>query len=181
MTFSKNDDDIGRTEIIQHKIETGSAHPVKQPLRRIPLHMNEGIDAQIDNMLKKDVIQPSKSPWARGIVLICKEDGSMRFCIDYRRLNDLTVNDAHPLPRIDDCLYQLAGNQWFSCIDLNSGYWQIEVEKLIEKTAFNSRRGLLEFKVMPFGLCNECTSHFLAPRGNCFNRLTMGDMSDSFR
>ena len=153
--FSEGENDIGRNGIIKHKIDTGTAHPIKQPMRRVPMHMNSEVDSQIDQMIKKDVIQPSKSPWSSGIVLVKKKDGSTRFCIDYRRLNDVTIKDAYPLPRIDDCLDQLAGNQWFACLDMNSGYWQVEVDESDrEKTAFTSRKGLYEFKVMPFGLCN---------------------------
>jgi len=153
--FSDGDSDIGRTGIIKHKIDTGDSRPVKQPLRRVPMHMNSEVDSQIEQMLEKDVIQPSRSPWASGIVLVKKKDGSMRFCVDYRRLNDITIKDAYPLPRTDECLNQLAGNSWFSCLDLNCGYWQVEVDETDrEKTAFTSRKGLFEFKVMPFGLCN---------------------------
>ena len=117
--------------------------------------MNEEADKQIDEMLKKDVIQPSSSPWASGIVMITKKDGSKRFCVDYMKLNDITIKDAHPLPRIDASLDQLSGAEWFSCLDLNSGYRQVEVDsKDRAKTAFVSRQGQIEFKVMPFGLCN---------------------------
>ena len=117
--------------------------------------MNAEADKQIDEMLKKDVIQPSSSPWASGIVMVTKKDGSKRFCVDYRKLNDITVKDAYPLPRIDAALDQLSGAGWFSCLDLNSGYWQVEVDEADRaKTAFVSRRGLFEFKTMPFGLCN---------------------------
>ena len=154
-TFSKTDEDLGRTGIIRHKINTRDAHPIKQPLRRLPVHMNDEADKQIDEMLKKDVIQPSSSPWASGIVMVTKKDGSKRFCVDFRKLNDITVKDAYPLPRIDASLDQLAGAKWFSCLDLNSGYWQVEVDENDRtKTAFVSRKGLYEFKVMPFGLCN---------------------------
>ena len=153
--FSKNDADLGRTGIIQHKIPTGQTQPIKQPPRRVPVNMNKEVDEQIQDMLDKDVIQPSKNPWASSIVLVKKKDGTQRFCVDYRRLNDVTVKDAYPLPRIDESLDQLIGNQWFSCLDTNSGYWQVEMaDSDREKTAFNSRRGLYEFKAMPFGLCN---------------------------
>ncbi|MCG8048996.1 MAG: reverse transcriptase domain-containing protein, partial [Candidatus Thiodiazotropha endolucinida] len=157
--FSENDDDIGRTGVLKHKIPTADALPIKQPLRRVPYHMQKEMDDQIENMLKKDVITPSKSPWASGIVLVKKKDGSKRFCVDYRRLNDVTIKDAYPLPRIDESLDQLAGSKWFSCLDMNAGYWQVELDpEDRKKTAFISRKGLFEFKVLPFGLCNAPAS-----------------------
>ena len=117
--------------------------------------MQDEVDRQIDLMLENDIIQPSASPWASAIVLVKKKDGSRHFCIDYRCLNDVTVKDAYPLPRIDESLDQLAGSKWFSCLDLSAGYWQVEVEpEDRQKTAFITRRGLFEFNVMPFGLCN---------------------------
>ena len=153
--FSESDNDIGRTGIIKHRIPTGDAHPIKQRPRRVPVHMNEEIDKQLENMLKENVIQPSTSPWASSIVMVKKKDGSNRFCVDYRKLNDITIKDAYPLPRVDESLDQLTGSKWFSCLGLNSGYWQVETDPTDrEKTAFTSRRGLFEFTVMPFGLCN---------------------------
>ena len=153
--FSKDDADLGRTGIIKHKIPTGQTQPIKQPPRCVPVNMNDEVDTQIQDMLDKDVIQPSKSPWASSIVLVKKKDGTQRFCIDYRRLNDITIKDAYPLPRIDESLDQLLENQWFSCLNMNSGYWQVDMDDSDrEKTAFNSWKGLYEFKVMPFGLCN---------------------------
>ena len=119
--------------------------------------MNEEIDQQIDNMHQKDIIQPSKNPWASAIVMVKEKDGSSRFCLDYRKLNDVTIKDAYPLPRIDESLDQLAGSTWFSC--LNVGYWQVETDPQDkEKTAFTSRKGLFEINVMPFGLCNVPTT-----------------------
>ena len=81
----------------------------------------------LDNMLQKNLISPSKSPWAAPIVLV-KKDGTSRFCVDYRRINVMTRKDAYPLPRVDDILETLAGSLLFSVLDLASGYWQMEVK-----------------------------------------------------
>ena len=89
------------------------------------------------------------------MVLVKKKDGSIQFCVDYRKLNEVTIKVAYPLPRIDDSLDTLAGAYCFSTLDLASGYWQVEVSNEDkEKTAFAMHQGLYQFRVMPFGLCN---------------------------
>ena len=89
------------------------------------------------------------------VLLVTKKDGGTRFCVDYHHLNIATVKDAYPLPRIDDMLDMLAGRQWFSTLDLASGYWQVSLSQEARiKTAFAIHSGLFQFKVMPFGLCN---------------------------
>ena len=88
-------------------------------------------------------------------MLVKKKDGTTRFCVDYRKVNDVTRKDAYPIPRVDDTLDTLSGSAWFTTLDLKSGYWQVEVaEEHREKTAFCTQEGLFEFNVMPFGLCN---------------------------
>ena len=94
-TFSSADSYLGRTGIIKHRIPTGNASPIKQPMCRVPVHMQEEVNKQLDMMLENNIIQPSMSPWVSGIVLGQKMDGTKRFCIDCRRLNDVTVKDAY--------------------------------------------------------------------------------------
>ena len=153
--FAASQSDFGRTGEVHHEISTGNAPPIRQRVRRIAPSQRAEAKKLLKEMLEKDVIQPSSSPWASPIVLVSKKDGSTRFCVDYRKLNSLTRKDAYPLPRVDDTLDTLAGAKWFTTLDLISGYWQVEMScKDREKTAFCTPEGLFEFKVMPFGLCN---------------------------
>jgi hypothetical protein len=106
-------------------------------------------------MEQQGIVQKSISPWASPVVIVDKKGGDKRICIDYRKLNAVTKTDAYPLPRIDDTLESFRESQWFSTLDLASGYWQVAVDKDdIEKTAFITPFGLYEFIVMPFGLKN---------------------------
>ena len=106
-------------------------------------------------MLQNGIIEPSVSPWSSPIVLVEKKDHSTRFCVDYRALNDVTRKDSYPLPNIQDCFDALGGTEWFSSIDLQSGYWQLGMSPSdAPKTAFTCSEGLFQFKVLPFGCCN---------------------------
>ena len=107
------------------------------------------------DMLERGAIQYSTSPWASPVILVKKKDGKQRFCIDFRKLNQVTTRDVYPIPRIDDCLHALGGNAFFSTFDLFAGYWQITMSEADRhKTAFIVDGGLYEFNVMPFGLTN---------------------------
>ncbi|UYV66779.1 hypothetical protein LAZ67_4002838, partial [Cordylochernes scorpioides] len=140
---------------IKHKIDTSDYPPVRQRPYRVSPAERRVIQSEVEKMMGAKIIRPSSSPWASPVILVKKKDGSLRFCVDYRRLNKITKKDVYPLPRIDDALKTLSGSRYFSTMDMRSGYWQIEVDdKDREKTAFITPDGLYEFNVMPFGLCN---------------------------
>ena len=147
--------DLGKADCIRHSIHTGNSAPIRQPVRRLSPQQRNEVCKLLEDMLRNGVIEESRSPWASPIVLVRKKDGSTRFCVDYRRVNAVTRKDAYPLPRVDATLDALGGSQWFSTLDLISGYWQVEIEEADHpKTAFSTTEGLYQFKVMPFGLCN---------------------------
>ena len=153
--FSLEEGERGETDLVQMDINTGDAKPKRQPARRMPPIVRQEVARLLEQMQRNGVIEPSKSPWASPIVLVRKRDGSHRFCVDYRGLNSVTVPDSFPLPHIDDLLDQLGESNYFSTIDLASGFLQIRMRPAAqEKTAFVVPQGLFEFRVMPFGLAN---------------------------
>ncbi|CAM4850710.1 unnamed protein product, partial [Rotaria magnacalcarata] len=146
----------GRTNKIQHhiNIQPGNKPRNSAPYRYSPAR-HQVIGSNLKEMLQEGIITPSKSPWASPVILAPKKDGSMRFCIDYRKLNAITTRDAYPIPRIDDTLYALHQSQFFSTLDLRAGYWQVEMDTASRAlTAFATHKGLFECTVMPFGLTN---------------------------
>ena len=152
--FALSEFDLGHTSVVKHTIPLiEGTTPIKQRPYRVPYKLQEECRRQVKNMVDHGVIRPSISPWIAPVVLVKKKDGSVRFCVDYRKLNAVTVKDTYPLPRIDEMLDKLGKSKFFSTIDLASGYWQIEIaEEDREKTAFSTGEGLYEFNVLPFGL-----------------------------
>ena len=153
--FVKKDGKTGNTDWVEHGVNVQGAPPLKTSYHGVPRAKQEIADEHVDKMLEQGVIEPSDSPWSFPTVLVTKKDGSIRFCVDYRRLNALILKDAYNLPRIDETLNTLGGAEWFCTMDLASGYWQIKMrEEDKPKTAFMTRKGLFQFRVMPFGLTN---------------------------
>lgn len=153
--FSKSDTDLGHFKAVYHHIVTRTDEAIKSRMRRTPLHFEREEEANLKKMLDAGVIVESSSDYAHPVCLVRKKDGNVRWCIDMRALNSVTVKDCFPLPRIEQCLDTLSGNKYFSTLDLASGYWQIEIAPEDQKkTAFITKFGLFEHKMMCFGLCN---------------------------
>ena len=154
--FAQHDNDLGHTTLVTHKIPLVDETPIKQKVCRIPHGMFEEVKKQIEQMLKTKVIRPSHSSWNSNIVLALKKDSTWRLCTDLRSLNSRTIKDSYSIPRLEDTLDKLAGANFFSCIDLKNGYWQVEIEESDKhKTAFSvPGSGFYEYNKMIFGLCN---------------------------
>lgn len=151
--------DIGHTNLIKHRIITTDKIPVKKRAYKVSRDKQQFIGTEIKELLAKEIIRPSISPWASPVVIVPKKDGGSRFCIDYRGLNMKTHLDAYPMPQIPDILESLHGAAVFTTLDLKSGYWQMEMEAdSIQKTAFVTSSGLFEFLRLPFGLKNSAAS-----------------------
>jgi hypothetical protein len=152
--FSYGSKRLGRTNETIMSIETGNAPPISQAPYRASPEGRKIIDETLAELLADDVIEESDSPWASPAILV-RQKGKDRFCIDYRKINDVTKADQYPIPRIDDILSQFAGKAYFSTFDANKGFHQIEIApEDREKTAFRKHRGLHQYKRMPFGLKN---------------------------
>ena len=157
MVFSRNDEDIGRLDKKYgvHDIKLVEETPIKQRPYKTPYAKECIINESVRKMQTMKVVEPTDSNWASPIVLVKKPDGSERFCVDYRRLNAITIKDRYPMPNIESKLNKLHGCKYFTSLDCTSGYWQIQVsERAKNLIAFATNQGLFTFNYMPFGLCN---------------------------
>jgi hypothetical protein len=144
-----------RTRDIKHEVDTGDAKPINLSYYPLSKEHRDEQERQIKALIAQGLIQPSRSPWGFPVLFVSKPGGKWRMCIDYRLLNNVTVKDAYPLPRIQDCLDMIGSARCLSKFDLTQGYYQVEMQPdSIHKTAFNTRSGKYEFRAMPFGLTN---------------------------
>ena len=154
--FSKLKADIGCCNFVEHEIEIeeGSV-PHREGARRMTPNTSEACRKEIEMLMEYDMIEPSKSPWACGVVMAKKKGGQLRFCCDFRYLNAVTIKDVYPIPCIDESLSKLGDAKFFTTLDLGSAFWQVPLRKQDrEKTGFACELGLFQWKRMPFGLCN---------------------------
>ena len=145
--------DPGETHCTEHSIPTGKSRPISLPPRRIPQAWADPVRDEIHGMLAAGVIEESTSPWTFPIVPVKKKDGTVRVCVDYRRLNSVTEDDVYPMPRVDDLIEQAGSAAYISTLDLSKGYYQVALKVEDKaKTAFTSHVGKFQFTRMPFGL-----------------------------
>ena len=158
--FAKENEPLSSTNVVKHRIRTKDDIPVHSKLYRYPAVHRQEVDKQIDEMLKQNIIRHSHSPWCSPIwVVPKKQDASgkqkWRIVVDYRKLNEKTIPDRYPIPKIEEILDRIGRSQYFSTIDLKSGFHQIEIHPAdVEKTAFSTDSGHYEYLRMPFGLNN---------------------------
>lgn len=147
---------LGRIDVTPHRITLKEgAKPIRSQPYRTGLHHRDLIKEQVEKQTRLGVIEPSQAEWSFPVVLVPKSDGTPRFCVDYRRLNEVTVKDTYPLPRMDDCIDFLGEATVFSMLDANCGYWQIPVApEDQDKTTFTCHEGTFRYIRLPFGLTN---------------------------
>ena len=143
----------GRTEMVEHRITLKDQQPVRQPCYRVPERLLPVLKEELDKMMELGVIEPSSSEWSSPIILVPKKDGTLRFCLDFRKVNAQAKFDPYPMPRVDDLVERLGKAKFLTTLDLCKGYWQVPLaEDSKELTAFRTPFGHFQFTVLPFGL-----------------------------
>ena len=150
------DRDLGFCDVLKHSIPTTTDKPVYLTYQQISIQLQSEVRKCLNNWLKQGIIRPSKSPYASQVVIVCKKTSKICLCVDFRRLNAISIRDSFPLPRVEEALQAIQAAVWFSSFDLAQGYLQMAMEEEdILKTVFHAgSSGLYEFTRMPFGLTN---------------------------
>lgn len=157
--FSKHPLDCGEAKEFEHRIRLTDERPFRLPYQRIPPAHYQKLRQALTEMEEQGIIRKSVSEYASPLVLVWKKDGSLCICTDFRWLNARTLKDAHPLPHQSDCLAALGGNNYFSTLDLTSGFYNLPMHEQDKKySAFITPMGLHEYNCMPQGLCNSPAS-----------------------
>lgn len=146
---------LGRVHGVEHTIPTTTEKPIRTSPYRLSWEEQDHLRDELDKLLELGLIKPSDGKWTSPILFVKKKDGTLRLCVDYRKLNDITIKDAFPLPNIDELLDSVGGAHYFSTLDAASGYWQIPLAKdSIPKSGFTTKWGTYTWQAMPFGLCS---------------------------
>ena len=172
--FSLDKNEMGCTDAAEHIIELLDEEPFKERFRRIALPLLDEVREHLQEMLDGGAIRPLQSAWCNAMVLVRKKDGGLWFCIDFRRLNARTKKDSYPLPRMQETMESLVRAQFFSTMDLKSGFWQVKMSKKSRQyTAFTiGSMGIFEFLRMPYGLSNAPAT-FQQLMQNCLGELNL--------
>ena len=152
--FKKTLTDVpGRTDVLEHDIRLTDPKPFKVHQYPTPFRAKEAIEKEIETMLEQEIIRPSSSPYCSPITVVSKPDGNIRLCIDFRKLNAITIFDNEPIPQMYEMVTRITKAKYFTKLDLTKGYWQIPLKESCKQyTAFQTSLGLMEFNYLPFGL-----------------------------
>ena len=156
-SFAMEDSELGETDVVEHSIDTNGARPTKTFTWRLPYALRKELEEELTKLKAAGCIEPSTSPYASGLVLVRKKDGSLRVCVDYQKLNQDTIPDRYPMPRVDELVDTIGRRKgrYFSTLDMMKGYHQVKMDEQSKcKTAFTCHRELFQYRRMPFGLTN---------------------------
>ena len=156
-SFAMEDSELGETDVVEHSIDTNGARATKTFARRLPYALRKELEEELTKLRAAGCIEPSTSLYASGLVLVRKKDGSLHVCVDYRKLNQDTIPDRYPMPRVDELVDAIGHRKgrYFSTLDMMKGYHQVKMDEQSKcKTTFTCHRGLFQYRRMPFGLTN---------------------------
>ena len=158
------DGHIGHTDVVEHTIDTGDSPPVRQRPRRIPPHLTQQVQEELDKLVSQGILEESDSGWSSPICLVRKKSGELRICADMRRLNSITRLPAYPIPRIDDTLEALSGSSLFCVLDMNAAYQHISIDPRIEIR----RRSLPLWEISGTDACVSASTRHHSPAASCW-------------